>query len=142
MAWNNGDELVLAVVVNNSNMIVVVNSVGPLILEPWINHPNVTAVLWAGLGGTEMGNALIDILYGDVNPSRHLPYTITKSPDNCPAQVKTGGTTGEILNITYTEGCVPSPPINSRWAFADTICYHQLIHQLPSLRCIEHHTAL
>ena len=120
-AWINGDELVLAVAANNKNTIVVVNSVGPLILESWIDHPNVTAVLWAGLGGTETGNALVDVLYGDVNPSGRLPYTIAKSPDDCPAQVKMGGTTGEILNITYTEGCVPSPPINSRWAFADAI---------------------
>ena len=119
-AWNNGDELVLAVAANNKNTIVVVNSVGPLILESWIDHPNVTAVLWAGLGGTETGNALVDVLYGDVNPSGHLPYTIAKSPDDYPAQVETGGTTGEILNITYAEGCVLSPPINFKWV-ADAI---------------------
>ena len=107
-AWNNGDDLVLAVAANNNKTIVVVNSVGPLILEPWIDHPNVTAVIWAGLGGTETGHALVDVLYGDVNPSGHLPYTIAKSPDDYPAQLETGGTTGEILNITYTEGCVLS----------------------------------
>ena len=119
-AWNNGDDLVLAVAANNNNTIVVVNSVGPLILEPWIDHPNVTGVIWAGLGGTETGHALVDVLYGDVNPSGRLPYTIAKSPDDYPAQVETGGTTGELLNITYTEGCVPSP-INCRWAIADEI---------------------
>jgi hypothetical protein len=110
-AWNNGDALVLAVAANNSNTIVVVNSVGPLILEPWIDHPNVTAVVWAGLGGTETGNALVDVLYGDVSPSGRLPYTIAKSPDDYPAQVETGGTTDEILNFTYTEGCVLPPPL-------------------------------
>ncbi|KAH9988725.1 glycoside hydrolase superfamily [Russula vinacea] len=56
-AWLNGDALVQAVASQNNNTIVVVNSVGPLILEPWIDHPNVTAVVWAGLGGTETGNA-------------------------------------------------------------------------------------
>jgi beta-glucosidase len=35
---------VLAVAAQNNNTIVVVHSVGPLIVEPWINHPNVTAV--------------------------------------------------------------------------------------------------
>ena len=34
----------LAVAAQNPNTIVVVHSVGPLILEPWIDHPNVTAV--------------------------------------------------------------------------------------------------
>ena len=110
-AWNNGDALVQAVAANNSNTIVVVNSVGPLILEPWIDHPNVTAVLWAGLGGTETGNALVDVLYGAVNPSGRLPYTIAKSPGDYPAQVITGGTGDEILNITYSEGCVVSLPL-------------------------------
>ena len=28
----------------NNNTIVIVNSIGPLIIEPWIDHPNVTAV--------------------------------------------------------------------------------------------------
>ena len=43
-AWAGGDNLVLAVAAQNNNTIVIVHSVGPLILEPWINHPNVTAV--------------------------------------------------------------------------------------------------
>lgn len=43
-AWHGGDKLVLAVAAQNNNTIVVVHSVGPLILEPWIEHPNVTAV--------------------------------------------------------------------------------------------------
>src|SRR6266550_7475480 len=43
-AWHTGDQLVLAVAAQNNNTIVVVHSVGPLILEPWIEHPNVTAV--------------------------------------------------------------------------------------------------
>ena len=43
-AWHNGDNLVQAVASVNPNTIVVVHSVGPLILEPWIEHPNVTAV--------------------------------------------------------------------------------------------------
>jgi beta-glucosidase len=43
-AWHGGDDLILAVAAQNNNTIVVVHSVGPLILEPWIEHPNVTAV--------------------------------------------------------------------------------------------------
>ena len=85
---------------------VVINSVGPLILEPWIDHPNVTAVVWAGLEGTETGNALVDVMYGKKNPSGRLPYTIAKKPSDYPAQLVEGGDGVEILNITYSEGCV------------------------------------
>ena len=98
--------MVQAVSSQNNNTIVVINSVGPLILEPWIDHPNVTAVVWAGLGGTETGNALVDVIYGAANPSGRLPYTIAKSPRDYPAQLVLGGNGEEILNITYSEGCV------------------------------------
>jgi len=43
-AWHEGDQLILAVAAQNNNTIVVANSVGPLILEPWVEHPNITAV--------------------------------------------------------------------------------------------------
>jgi len=81
-----------------------VNSVGPLILEPWIDHPNVTAVVWAGLPGQEVGNSLTDVLYGAWNPSGRLPYTIAKSPSDYGAQVNLGGDNQHILSIPYTEG--------------------------------------
>jgi hypothetical protein len=43
-AWHGGDNLILSVAAQNNNTIVVVHSVGQLIVEPWIDHPNVTAV--------------------------------------------------------------------------------------------------
>ena len=43
-AWANGDNLVNAVASVHKNTIVVVNSVGSLNVEPWIDHQNVTAV--------------------------------------------------------------------------------------------------
>ena len=103
-AWHGGDALVLAVAAQNKNTIVVVHSVGPLIIEPWIDHPNVTAVLWAGLGGPETGNALVDILYGTVTPSGRLPYTIAKSASDYGTTLTLGGAANEILQIPYTEG--------------------------------------
>jgi len=98
-----GDALVLAVAAQNNNTIVIVNSVGPLIVEPWIEHPNVTAVVWAGIPGSEVGNALTDVLYGAWNPSGRLPYTIAKSPSDYPTQLIFGGEPGEILSLPYTE---------------------------------------
>ncbi|EDR09330.1 glycoside hydrolase family 3 protein [Laccaria bicolor S238N-H82] len=102
-AWHGGDDLVLAVAAQNNNTIVVVNSVGPLIIEPWIDHPNVTAVVWAGLQGNEAGNSLVDVLYGDWNPSGRLPYTIAKNIADYPAQLITGGEGQDILDIPYSE---------------------------------------
>lgn len=48
-------------------------------VDTWIENPNITAVLFAGLPGQESGNSIVDILYGDVAPSGKLPYTIAKN---------------------------------------------------------------
>ena len=104
-AWHGGDDLVLAVAAVNNNTIVVVHSVGPLIIEPWIDHPNVTAVLWAGIPGQESGNSLVDVLYGAYNPSGRLPYTIAKSSTDYSAEVVyVDAQTANSLQINYTEG--------------------------------------
>jgi len=121
-AWHGGDDLVLAVAAQNNNTIVVVHSVGPLIVEPWIEHPNVTAVksshltahmgsnftpnagTLAGLPGTEAGNSITDVLYGDWNPSARLPYTIARNASDYPTRLISGGSPPDIVKINYTEG--------------------------------------
>ena len=79
----NGDKLVQSVARDCGKgkgvTVVVVHSVGPAILESWIDLPNVKAVLWAHLPGQESGNALASVLFGDADPSGRLPYTIGKS---------------------------------------------------------------
>lgn len=45
---------------------------------PWASSPNVSAILAAHYPGEESGNAIADILFGDVNPSGKLPYTVPK----------------------------------------------------------------
>ncbi|EXJ65900.1 beta-glucosidase [Cladophialophora psammophila CBS 110553] len=61
-----------------NNTVVITHSAG-LNVMPWANNPNVTAILAAHLPGQESGNAIVDILYGTVNPSGKLPYTIALS---------------------------------------------------------------
>ncbi|ORY19231.1 beta-glucosidase-related glycosidase [Clohesyomyces aquaticus] len=73
------DKLIQNVAANCSNTIVVIHSTGIRMVDTWIENPNITAVLFAGLPGQESGNSLVDILYGDVAPSGKLPYTIAKN---------------------------------------------------------------
>ena len=81
-----GDDLIAAVAERcgsgAGNVIVVIHSVGPVVMEQWIDLPNVKAVLLANLPGQESGHALADIIFGDVNPSGRLPYTIGKTLDD------------------------------------------------------------
>ncbi|XP_065884016.1 uncharacterized protein [Dysidea avara] len=55
-------------------MIVVVMSGGPVDIS-WAKI-NADAVLWCGYPGQSGGKAIEQVIYGDVNPSGRLPYTI------------------------------------------------------------------
>ncbi|KAK5200390.1 hypothetical protein LTR96_009780 [Exophiala xenobiotica] len=72
--WNSTG-VVASVASYCNNTIVITNSAG-LNVMPWANNPNVTAILAAHLPGQESGNSIVDVLYGAVNPSGKLPYTI------------------------------------------------------------------
>ncbi|KAF3764314.1 family 3 glycoside hydrolase [Cryphonectria parasitica EP155] len=56
-----------------NNTIVVFHNAGTRLV---VDHPNVTAIIFAHLPGQDSGKALIDILYGRENPSGRLPYTV------------------------------------------------------------------
>jgi hypothetical protein len=108
----NGDNLVNAVAAVNNNTIVVIHSVGPIDMESWADHPNVTAIVWAGLPGQEAGNSLVDVLYGAYNPSGRMPYTIAKKLSDYPAQLipvegstplPTETTSTVVPQVDYTE---------------------------------------
>ncbi|OJD28861.1 beta-glucosidase g [Diplodia corticola] len=72
--WD-GDEVVTQVAANCSNTVVITTS-GGLTLMPWADNENVTAIIAAHFPGDQIGNSIVDVLYGDVNPSGKLPYTI------------------------------------------------------------------
>ncbi|CAO2651518.1 Nn.00g040880.m01.CDS01 [Neocucurbitaria sp. VM-36] len=99
--WHNGNELVKAVAAVNKKTVVVVHSVGPVILESWIDNPNVVAVVWAGLPGQESGNGLVDVLYGVASPSGKLPYTIAKKPEDYGTTIAHGTDSSWDLFIDY-----------------------------------------
>ncbi|KAK5953706.1 hypothetical protein OHC33_004975 [Knufia fluminis] len=60
-------------------VIVVIHSVGPVIVEEFADLPNVKAILLANLPGQESGNALADIVFGRVDASGRLAYTMGRS---------------------------------------------------------------
>ncbi|TPX07137.1 uncharacterized protein E0L32_010938 [Thyridium curvatum] len=110
-AWHNGDELVKRAAARYKNVVVVVHTVGPLVLEPWVGLPSVKAVLFAHLPGQEAGESLASVLFGDVSPSGHLPYSIPVKEDDYPDSLGIRGFAFGQPQDTFSEGLY----IDYRW---------------------------
>lgn len=72
--WKDGDTLIKNVSSLNPNTVVVMHTAGPVDVTQWHDHPNVTAILWAGMPGQESGHSITDVLYGRQSPGR-LPFS-------------------------------------------------------------------
>lgn len=107
------DTLVATVAENCNNTVVVVNTVGPRLVDAWIEHENITAVVYGGLLGQESGNAIADVLYGDVNPSGKLTYSIAKNESD----YANGICTTTDYECDFTEGVY----VDYRWFDAKNI---------------------
>ena len=70
------DALISAVAAANPHTIVVLND-NSAILMPWLNQ--VSGVFEGFYDGQEWGQAIAALLFGDVNPSGHLPVTFPTS---------------------------------------------------------------
>ena len=88
-AWHDGNDLVNAIVNKKTvdgktrKIIVVINAPGPINVD-W--KDSVDGIIFSGMGGAESGNGLTDVLFGDLNPSGHLPY-VWADIDNYPTKI-------------------------------------------------------
>ncbi|MBP1905333.1 beta-glucosidase [Paenibacillus turicensis] len=77
------EQLIKEVMAVNPNTIVVVIGSYPFAIN-WVDE-HVPAVLYSSHAGQELGNAIADVLFGDVNPAGRLNMTWYKSVDQLPA---------------------------------------------------------
>jgi beta-glucosidase len=98
MSLPGGQEaLIRAVAAVNPKTAVAVNAGAPVAMD-WVDA--VDAVLLTYYPGQEGGNALADILFGDVNPSGKLTVTFPKRLEDNPAYINYPG----WKDVHYGEG--------------------------------------
>lgn len=91
----------------HANTIVVVHTGGGVDLMPWADQAK--AIVFAGQTGQIQGQAVAEILYGDVNPSGRLPFSFDRSIGDNPSFAsysKVGDYVGANAKTTmaYSEG--------------------------------------
>ncbi len=103
------NQLISAVVAANPRTIVVLVSGSPVAMDQaWLSR--VPAVLEAWYGGSEAGNAIAHVLFGDVNPSGKLPCTFPIRLSDSPAHAL-GAYPGKNGVEHYDEGLL----VGYRW---------------------------
>jgi beta-glucosidase len=91
-------ELIERVAAANKNTVVVLNTGSPIAM-PWLEQ--VAAVAQAWFPGQECGNAIADVLFGDVTPSGKLTQTFPVRLEDNPAYINYPGENGKVV---YGEG--------------------------------------
>jgi beta-glucosidase len=111
----------------NPNTVVCLVCGSMIMIEDWVEK--IPAVLYSWYAGMEGGTALARILFGDVNPSSKLPFTIPTSADQLPYFSSTDPEITYDLYHGYTlldkKGLKPAYPFGFGLSYT-TYAYHDL----------------
>ena len=93
----NQNHLIEEVLRVNPNTLVVLNTGSPVKM-PWVDKAEAIMQTW--FAGQEFGNALVDIITGEINPSGRLPTSFPKNIEDTPAF---NSYPGKDLQMNYDE---------------------------------------
>ena len=125
------NELISAVAAANPHTVVVINAGAPVAM-PWLTQ--VAAVVDAWYPGQTSGTALASVLFGETDPSGHLPVTFPRSLAQVPAASTTAQFPGVNGKVQYSEGL----DVGYRWYDAKDISAAVPVR----LRAVLHHVRL
>ncbi len=110
---NGQDKLIATVAAANPRSIVVLETGNP-VLMPWLSKT--AAVIEAWYPGARGGEAIANVLFGDINPSGHLPMTFPASAQQLPRAEVPGRVIEWNTNfrVDYSEGS----DVGYRWYHA------------------------
>jgi len=111
------DALIRAVAAANPRTVVVLNAGAPVAM-PWADEVAAIVQLW--FPGMEGGNALADVLFGDVDPAGRLPTTFPCRLEDSPAYPYYPGQDGVVR---YQEGLLVGYRYYDRAAVEPRFCF-------------------
>ncbi|HDQ44495.1 MAG TPA: glycosyl hydrolase [bacterium] len=128
------EALIRAVAAVNPNTVVVLIAGAPYDLAGIDSCVN--ALVWGWFNGSESGTAMADVLFGDVNPSGKLPFTIPVRLEDSPAHAL-GAYPGEDFTVEYKEDLLvgyrwfDTKRIDPLYAFGHGLSYSAFTYDTP-----------
>lgn len=101
------EELIEKVLEANPNTIVVMIAGAPFDISSVKERSS--ALIWSWFNGSEGGNALADVILGNINPSGKLPWTMPKNLNDSPAHATNSFPGNKV--VSYDEGIL----VGYRW---------------------------
>jgi beta-glucosidase len=122
-------QLFAALKATGKPIVVVIMAGRPLVFDAVSTHAD--AIMYAWFPGSEGGNAIADVLFGDYNPSGKLPMSFPRSVGQIPlsyTQYQTGRPVRDEANVVYKSAYIDSPN-TPRYAFGYGLSYTRFTYQ-------------
>lgn len=116
-------ELFDLVAATGKPVVVAIMAGRPLVFNNVADHA--AAIVYTWFAGSQGGNAIADVLFGDYNPSGKLPMTFPRSVGQIPiayTQYRTGRPVENPKNVVYRSAYIDSPN-TPRYAFGHGLSY-------------------
>jgi beta-glucosidase len=104
------NKLIAAIAATGKPIILLIHAGRPLIFDKAASHAS--AILYTWWLGTEAGNAIADVLYGDYNPSGKLPMTFPRTEGQIPIyynHYNTGRPAPDEFSTNYVSAYIDLP---------------------------------
>ncbi|CAN5455734.1 beta-glucosidase BglX [soil metagenome] len=122
------EKLIKAIYATGKPMVVMINAGRPLVFNWTVD--NVPAILYTWWLGTEAGNAIADVLFGDYNPSAKLPMSFPRTEGQIPIYynyLKTGRPAKNDSDLNYVSAYTDLPN-SPKFAFGYGLSYTTFLY--------------
>jgi beta-glucosidase len=119
------EEFVREIAKTGKPMVIVLMNGRPVTM-PWV-YENVSAILVAWFAGTEAGNGIADVLFGDVNPGGKLPVTFPRTLGQVPLYYNHKNTGRPASDHDFFTSKYLDSPVTPQFPFGYGLSYTKFV---------------